>query len=75
MPERNASLKASNPLADIDPRLLSEAFRRARERRSRAEVDSDSLLSAIIAEAKRGARDLYSLAAAADRTSLREVSH
>ena len=56
----------NNPLADIDPRLLSEAFRRARERAINADVDSDSLLSAILAEARRGTRDLYGLCKAAD---------
>ena len=61
----------ANPLADIDPRLMSEAFRRARERRTAAEIDSDTLLSAIIAEAKRGARDLYSLVKAAEGAGLR----
>jgi hypothetical protein len=60
----------SHPLADLDPRLLSEAFRRARERRSSDGVDSDSLLSAIIAEARRGARDLYTLVKAAQNARL-----
>jgi hypothetical protein len=64
----------TRPLADIDPRLISEAFRRARERRSSIEIDSDALLSAIIAEAKRGARDLYSLVKAAERASLGEAA-
>jgi hypothetical protein len=53
-------------LADIDPRLLTEAFRRARERYSDADVDADALLSAIIAEARRGTRDLFGLARAAE---------
>jgi hypothetical protein len=56
----------SHPLVDIDPRLPSEAFRRARERRSSDGVDSASLLSADIAEARRGARDLYALVRAAE---------
>ena len=64
-------MNAQNPLADLDPRLLTEAFRRAREQGSAAEVDSDSLLSAIIAEARRGARDLYSLVKAADNARQR----
>jgi hypothetical protein len=67
-------VNASNPLADIDPRLMSEAFRRARERRSRDEIDSDTLLSAIIAEARRGARDLYSLVRAAEMARLPGVA-
>src|SRR5436305_1724828 len=54
-----------NPLADIDPRLLSEAFRRARAQATVEEKDSDSLLSAIIAEARKGTRDLYGLVKAA----------
>ena len=61
-------MRTANPLADIDPRLLSEAFRRARERTANALIDSDSLLSAILAEARRGTRDLYGLVKAAERT-------
>lgn len=53
-------------LSDIDPRLLTEAFRRARERRANAGIDADSLLSAILAEARRGTRDLYGLTRAAE---------
>jgi len=53
-------------LADVDPRLLTEAFRRARERADNADVDADSLFAAIIAEARRGARDVYSLVKAAN---------
>ena len=58
-----------NPLSDVDPRLLAEAFRRARERASNAEVDSDALFSAILDEARRGARDIYSLVKAAAAVS------
>jgi hypothetical protein len=64
------SVNSSNPLADIDPRLMIEAFRRVREKRSRDEIDSDALLSAIVAEAKRGVRDLYSLVKAAEAAQL-----
>ncbi|MDE3177463.1 MAG: hypothetical protein KGM15_15285 [Pseudomonadota bacterium] len=63
-----------NPLADIDPRLLSEAFRRARQQAAVAEIDSDSLLSAILAEARRGTRDMYGLVKAAATARLREVA-
>ena len=63
-----------NLLADIDPRLLSEAFRRAREKAAIAEVDSDSLLSAIFAEARRGTRDMYGLVKAAETARLRSVA-
>ena len=63
-----------NLLADIDPRLLSKAFRRAREKAAIAEVDSDSLLSAIFAEARRGTRDMYGLVKAAETARLRSVA-
>ena len=52
-------------LSDVDPRLLTEAFRRARGRADNAHIDADSLFSAIIDEARRGARDIYSLVKAA----------
>ncbi len=55
-----------HPLSDIDPRMLTEAFRRARERAENADIDADALLSAILAEARAGARDLYSLVKAAN---------
>ena len=48
-------------LSDIDPRLLMEAFRRARERADNVNIDSSTLFSAIIDAARRGARDIYSL--------------
>lgn len=57
---------AQHTLADIDPRLITEAFRRARENRTNAALDADSMLSAIIAEARRGTRDLYGLTRAAE---------
>ncbi len=56
---------AARSLSDVDPRLLTEAFRRARGKADNAHVDSDSLFSAIIDEARRGARDIYSLVKAA----------
>jgi hypothetical protein len=52
-------------LSDVDPRLLTEAFRRARERAENADLDADALFTAIVAEARRGARDIYSLVKAA----------
>ena len=54
-----------NPLGDIDPRLLEEAFRRARLAPLNERLDSNTLLSAIIAEARRGTRDMYGLVSAA----------
>ena len=63
-----------NPLADIDPRLLSEAFRRAREKAAVTEMDSDSLLSAILAEARRGTRDMFGLVKAAQSAPRRDVA-
>jgi hypothetical protein len=56
----------AHSLSDIDPRLLSEAFRRARETKGNAELDADALFSAILDAARAGARDLYSLVKAAN---------
>jgi len=56
-------LIAAAGLSDVDPRLLEEAFRRAS--RQGAEPDSQKVLAAIIAEAKRGTRDLHGLVRAA----------
>jgi len=55
----------SNPLNDIDPRLISEAFRRARATAANATLASDQILSAILAEARRGTRDMFGLVRAA----------
>ena len=63
--------KDANSLANIDPRLLSEAFRRARARMANAEIDSDTLLSSILAEARRGTRDMYGLVKSAEGGKLR----
>ena len=52
-------------LSDIDPRLLEEAFNRARTAPLNTSIDSNALLSAIFAEARRGTRDMYGLVAAA----------
>ena len=54
-----------NGLSDIDPRLLEEAFKRARQVPLNKDIDSDSLLSAIFAEARRGTRDMHGLCGAA----------
>jgi hypothetical protein len=56
------------PNANIDPRLLSEALRRARQRPANAGRDCNELSSAILAEAARGARDLYTLVRACERS-------
>jgi len=58
-------MNRANPLGDIDPRMLEEAFRRARKIRLNDSLDSNALLSAIIAEARRGTRDMYGLVSAA----------
>jgi hypothetical protein len=58
-----------NSIADIDPRLLEEALRRARKIPLNERLDSDALLSAIIAEAQRGTRDMYGLVAAATKVA------
>ena len=55
------NLTAAHLPPNIDPRLLTEAFRRARSRADNALIDSDLLISAIVEEARRGARDIYSL--------------
>ena len=60
----------ANPLADIDPRLLSEAFRRARERVSER-LDSDSLAVGHSRRGRRGTRDIYGLIRAAEKTDRR----
>jgi hypothetical protein len=59
------NVPAARSLTEVDPRLLTEAFRRARGRADNADIDSDSIFSAIIDEARQGARDIYSLVKAA----------
>jgi hypothetical protein len=54
-----------NALSDIDPRLLEEAFHRARRAELNKTIDSATLLSAIIAEARRGTRHMHGLVSAA----------
>jgi hypothetical protein len=56
-------------IGDMDPRLLEEAFRRARQASSSHGVESAALLTAIITEARRGTRDMFSLVAAATRSN------
>jgi hypothetical protein len=63
-----------NPLADIDPRLLAEAFRRAREAAANSAIDSDALLSAIFAAARAGTRDMYGLVKAATAWRIKEAA-
>ena len=55
-------------LADIDPRLLEAAFNRARNAPLNSDRDSNAILSAIFAEARRGTRDIHTLVSAASRT-------
>ena len=64
----------TNPLADIDPRLLSEAFRRAREIAENSALDTDALLSAIFAAARRGTRDMHGLVRAAQANRINEAA-
>jgi len=56
---------SSRPLGDIDPRLISEAFRRARATAANTAIASEQILSAILAEARRGTRDMFGLVRAA----------
>lgn len=57
-------------LSDIDPRLLEEAFHRARRAAANQSIDSASLLSAIIAEARLGTRHMHGLVSAAAQLAL-----
>ena len=57
-------------LSGIDPNLLEEAFRRACKARLNEGVDRQSLLKAILDEARRGTRDLHGLVGAAGRLRL-----
>ncbi len=52
---------------DIDPSLVLEAFRRAQHSRREACEDPHLILDAIVAEARRGTRDLHGLTGAAMR--------
>ena len=60
-----SELMRNTALSHIDPRLLEEAFNRARKAPLNTSIDSNALLSAIFAEARRGTRDMYGLVAAA----------
>ena len=55
-------------LADVDPRLLEEAFRRAQAALRGRNVDPQALLAAIFAEARAGTRHMYGLVSAAQRS-------
>ncbi len=57
-------------LSDIDPNLLEEAFRRACKAPLNEGVDQQSLLMAILEEARRGTRHMHGLVGAASRLSL-----
>jgi hypothetical protein len=61
----------SDPFDGVDPRLICEAFRRARETAANAAIDSDQILSAILAEARKGTRDMFGLVRAAQMGSPR----
>jgi hypothetical protein len=52
-------------LEGFDPRMLEEALRRACEAPVNRGVDPATVLRRILAEARRGSRDMYSLVAAA----------
>lgn len=54
-------------LGDIDPRLLEEALRRASRTPLGQAADPQSLLKAILEEARRGTRHMHGLVAAAER--------
>ena len=57
----------SEGLETIDPRLLAEALRRARGLEPEASPETARQLAAIVAAVQQGARDMYSLVAAARR--------
>ncbi len=54
-------------LGDIDPRLLEEAFRRARKTPVCYSAEPRALLKAIIDEARRGTRHMHGLVSAATK--------
>lgn len=56
-------------MADVDPRLLEEAFRRACKAPLNAGADHQSMLAAILAEARRGTRHMHGLVGAAARVT------
>jgi hypothetical protein len=56
-------------LGDIDPNLLDEAFRRACRAKLNDGIDPQSLLAAILEEARRGTRHMHGLVGAAARAA------
>ncbi len=58
-------LSEPRTLDEIDPRLLQEAFRRARNAPLNRDICSQQLWTSIVAEARRGVRHIYGLVAAA----------
>ncbi len=54
-------------LANIDPRLLEEAFRRACAAPLNSGNDRQGILAAILDEARRGTRHMHGLVGAAAR--------
>ena len=53
----------------INPNLIEEAFRRARDAPLNRDIDPDRLRAAIESEARLGVRDIYGLVAAAARVA------
>jgi len=60
-------LIAQAGLDDVDPRLIEEALRRGCEAQVNRGVDPMTILKRILAEARRGTRDMYGLVSAANR--------
>ncbi len=54
-------------LDDVDPRLIEEALRRSCEAPVNRGVDPMTVLSRILAEARRGTRCMYGLVSAAKK--------
>jgi len=54
-------------LKDVDPRLIEEALRRGCEAPMNRHVDPMTVLKRILAEARRGTRDMYGLVSAAKK--------
>ena len=57
-------------MGDIDPRLLEEAFRRARAAPLNKNSDPHSMLAAILDEARRGTKHMHGLVGAAARAGV-----
>ncbi len=54
-------------LDDVDPRLMEEAWRRGCDAPMNRGVDPMTVLARILAEARRGTRDMYGLVSAAKK--------